>query len=300
MLAANLKVAREVCRGLRRPREDRQHADRAREPHRRVDVRLHRDDGAGQDEGVLRGAEVGDGRPQVRLRDARAARGPDPRPGRRARARRRSTRRPPSSSTSAEHAASLFNLQTFGNVYTRMSNPTTAVFEERMAALEGGRAARRHGHRPGGRDGRAPQHLPRRATTSCRRRRSTAARTRCSTSTSRSSASRRRSSIPTTRRTSAGRIKPEHQGDLLRDARQPARSTWSTSRRSARSRARRACRSWSTTPSPRPTSAGPSKHGADIVVHSATKFIGGHGTTMGGVIVESGQVPLGQRQVSRR
>src|SRR5512139_4250991 len=42
---------------------------------------------------------------------------------------------------SADHAASLFNLQTFGNVYTRLSNPTTAVFEERMAAIEGGRAA---------------------------------------------------------------------------------------------------------------------------------------------------------------
>src|SRR5699024_10406774 len=32
----------------------------------------------------------------------------------------------------------------------------------------------------------------------------------------------------------------------------------------------------------------PLEHGADIVVHSATKFIGGHGTTMGGVIVEKG------------
>ncbi len=42
---------------------------------------------------------------------------------------------------SADHAASLFNLQTFGNVYSRISNPTVAVFEERMAALEGGRAA---------------------------------------------------------------------------------------------------------------------------------------------------------------
>ena len=42
---------------------------------------------------------------------------------------------------SAEHAASLFNLQTFGNVYSRISNPTVAVFEERMAALENGRAA---------------------------------------------------------------------------------------------------------------------------------------------------------------
>src|ERR1700745_4097094 len=42
---------------------------------------------------------------------------------------------------SADHAASLFNLQTFGNVYTRLSNPTVAALEERVAALEGGRAA---------------------------------------------------------------------------------------------------------------------------------------------------------------
>jgi O-acetylhomoserine (thiol)-lyase len=41
---------------------------------------------------------------------------------------------------SAEHAASLFNLQTFGNVYSRISNPTVAVLEERVASLEGGRA----------------------------------------------------------------------------------------------------------------------------------------------------------------
>src|SRR5512145_2979920 len=37
-----------------------------------------------------------------------------------------------------EHAANLFNLQRFGNIYTRIMNPTTAVFEERMASLEGG------------------------------------------------------------------------------------------------------------------------------------------------------------------
>lgn len=39
---------------------------------------------------------------------------------------------------SAEHAASLFNMERAGHVYSRLSNPTTAVFEERMAALEGG------------------------------------------------------------------------------------------------------------------------------------------------------------------
>ncbi len=36
------------------------------------------------------------------------------------------------------HAADLFALQTFGNIYSRLSNPTTAAFEERIASLEGG------------------------------------------------------------------------------------------------------------------------------------------------------------------
>ena len=40
-----------------------------------------------------------------------------------------------------DHAAALFGLQTFGNIYTRIGNPTTAVLEERVAALEGGTAA---------------------------------------------------------------------------------------------------------------------------------------------------------------
>ncbi len=41
---------------------------------------------------------------------------------------------------SVDHAASLFGLQSFGNIYTRIGNPTTAVLEERVAALEGGTA----------------------------------------------------------------------------------------------------------------------------------------------------------------
>jgi O-acetylhomoserine (thiol)-lyase len=40
-----------------------------------------------------------------------------------------------------DHAADLFNLSTFGFVYTRLGNPTVAVLEERLASLEGGRAA---------------------------------------------------------------------------------------------------------------------------------------------------------------
>jgi O-acetylhomoserine (thiol)-lyase len=40
-----------------------------------------------------------------------------------------------------DHAASLFGLKAFGNIYTRIMNPTQAVLEERLAALEGGTAA---------------------------------------------------------------------------------------------------------------------------------------------------------------
>src|SRR5271166_2966933 len=40
-----------------------------------------------------------------------------------------------------DHAASLFNLHDFGYIYSRLTNPTVAVLEERLAALEGGRAA---------------------------------------------------------------------------------------------------------------------------------------------------------------
>ena len=41
----------------------------------------------------------------------------------------------------SDHAARLFGLQEFGNIYTRIMNPTTDVFEKRIAALEGGVAA---------------------------------------------------------------------------------------------------------------------------------------------------------------
>src|ERR1039457_5533222 len=42
---------------------------------------------------------------------------------------------------SAEHAANLFALKEFGNIYTRLMNPTIDVFEQRIAAIEGGTGA---------------------------------------------------------------------------------------------------------------------------------------------------------------
>src|SRR3954453_20518137 len=67
-----------------------------------------------------------------------AGAGPDPTPGARA--------VPIYQTTSyvfddVDHAAALFNLQKFGNIYSRLTNPTVSVLEERVAALEGGTAA---------------------------------------------------------------------------------------------------------------------------------------------------------------
>ena len=46
-----------------------------------------------------------------------------------------------------DHAASLFGLQAFGNIYSRITNPTCSVLEERVAALEGGHGRPRGGFR---------------------------------------------------------------------------------------------------------------------------------------------------------
>ncbi len=43
---------------------------------------------------------------------------------------------------STEHAANLFALKEFGNIYSRLTNPTNDVLEKRLAALDGGAAAR--------------------------------------------------------------------------------------------------------------------------------------------------------------
>jgi O-acetylhomoserine (thiol)-lyase len=190
---------------------------------------------------------------------------------------------------SAEHAASLFNLQTFGNVYSRISNPTVAVFEERMAALEGGRASLAAS------SGQAAQMC---ALLTILRQGDEI----ISSSTlyggtysqfdvtfrqfgihtvfvnSDDPENFRKAITPKTRAIYAetmgnpqinvldieavARIAKEAGVPLIID------NTFAS-----------------------PYLCQPIKFGADIVVHSATKFIGGHGTTMGGVVVESGKFP---------
>ena len=186
-----------------------------------------------------------------------------------------------------DHAASLFGLQAFGNIYTRIGNPTNAVLEERVAALEGGTAglAVASGH--------AAQVLVMHALMTpgdefvASRRSSMAARSTSSTTPSRISAGTWCGPTPTTSRASSGRSRPRPRRSS--SSRSPIRAASSpTSRRSPPSRAAPAFRSSSTTRWRRPICAGRSTHGADIVVHSLTKFLGGHGNSIGGLIVDGG------------
>ena len=190
---------------------------------------------------------------------------------------------------SADHAASLFNLQTFGNVYTRISNPTTAVFEERMAALEGGRAAL--------------------ATASGQAAEMTAVLTLAKQGDEIVSASTlyggtyalfevslRDLGIQTTF------VDPDDPQNFKRALTKKTKLLYAETIGNPRMNvldiaAVAAIAHEAGIPLiidntfPSPMLCRPLEHGADIVVHSATKYIGGHGTTMGGVIVESGKFP---------
>ncbi len=59
-----------------------------------------------------------------------------------------------------EHAANLFGLRELGNIYTRLMNPTTDVFEKRMAAIEGGTGAIATASGAGSHHLRDPEHHP--------------------------------------------------------------------------------------------------------------------------------------------
>ena len=190
---------------------------------------------------------------------------------------------------SADHAASLFNLQTFGNVYSRISNPTVAVFEERVAALEGGRAALATA------TGQAAQ-MTALLTLLEQGDQIVSASTLYGGTYSQFEVTFRKFGIDTVfvdpddpqnfKRALTPRTKllyAETAGNprinildiaavaaIAKDAGLPLviDNTFAS-----------------------PYLCRPFEWGADIVLHSATKYIGGHGTTMGGVLVESGKFP---------
>ena len=196
-----------------------------------------------------------------------------------------------------EHAADLFGLAELGNIYTRIMNPTQAVFEERMAALEGGVGALGDRERAGRADDRAAE--PRRERRAHRVER-VALRRHLQPAALHVPEARHRGQLhrrPRRPRRVEGGDPPEHARRSTARASATRRATSSTSRASPKiahdnehpARDRQHARE------PVPP-ASRCAHGADIVVHSATKFIGGHGTSIGGIIVDGGTFDyVGQR-----
>ena len=187
-----------------------------------------------------------------------------------------------------DHAASLFNLHNFGYIYTRLNNPTVAVLEERVANLEGGRAA------VAAASGHAAQFLVF-ATMLEQGDEFVASRNLYGGSLTQFGLSFkklgwtchfvdptdpenfRRALTPQAARRSSSKAWPI-----------PAVSSsiWSRWRRS---RTMPAFHSSSIIRWRRPYLCRPFEWGADLVTHSTTKFLDGHGNSLGGIVVESGK-----------
>jgi len=190
---------------------------------------------------------------------------------------------------SADHAASLFNLQTFGNVYTRLSNPTTAVFEERMAALEGGRASVATA------TGQAAEMVAFLNLLQSGDHVVSSAKVYGGTNTM-LTVNLRKLGIESTMvdpddpENFRKALKPNTRAIFSETLGNPAINVIDIAAVGAIAREAGVPFIVDNTAAS-PYLCRPFDHGADIVVHSATKFIGGHGTTMGGVVVEKGTFP---------
>ena len=190
---------------------------------------------------------------------------------------------------SPEHAASLFNLQTFGNVYSRLSNPTVAVFEERIASLEGGRAAVATG------SGMAAQMIA--LLNVCEAGDEiVAARTLYGGTHTQLSVNFKKLGIHTVFVDSsdpenfAKAITPRTKALYAETLGNPSLNVLDIEA-VARIGNQAGVPLFIDNTFASPYLCRPFEWGAAICLHSATKFIGGHGTTMGGVIVESGTFP---------
>ena len=192
---------------------------------------------------------------------------------------------------SADHAASLFNLQTFGNVYSRISNPTVAVFEERMAALEGGRAALAAS------SGQAAQMC---ALLTILRQGDeiVSASTLYGGTYSQFDVTFRQFGINTVF------VNPDDPENFRKALTPRTRVLYAETMGNpqinvldieavAKIAKEAGVPLIVDNTFASPYLCQPIRFGADVIIHSATKFIGGHGTTMGGVVVESGKFPWG-------
>lgn len=187
------------------------------------------------------------------------------------------------------HAAALFNLQRFGHIYSRISNPTTAVFEERMASLERGAGALALG------SGQAAQFI---ALSSLLQSgdEMVASRDLYGGTYTQFDISFRRLGIQTTF------VDPDDPENFRRAITPNTRALYAETIGNPKMNvldiaAVAAIAHEHNIPLvidntfASPALCRPIEHGADIVLHSATKYIGGHGTSIGGVIVDSGRFP---------
>ncbi len=190
---------------------------------------------------------------------------------------------------SADHAASLFNLQTFGNVYSRISNPTVAALEERVAALEGGRAALATA------TGMAAQMVA--LLTLCRNGdHLVASRTLYGGTYSQLAVTFAQFGIDTTfvdgddPANFRAAVRPNTKAVYVETIGNPQLDVADLAAVADIAHAAGVPLVVDNTLAS-PYLCRPFEHGADIVLHSVTKYLGGHGTTMGGIVVESGKFP---------
>jgi O-acetylhomoserine (thiol)-lyase len=187
------------------------------------------------------------------------------------------------------HAAALFNLEESGNIYTRMGNPTTTVFEDRMASLEGGAGAVAVS------SGQAAQVLA--ATSLCQAGDEFVASSTLygGTFTLFDATLRRFGLTPVF-------VEPDDPENFRRAITPRTRFLYGETIANPRMNVldfERVAAIAHEAGVPlivdntfaSPFLCRPIEFGADIVVQSATKFIGGHGTSIGGVIVDSGKFP---------
>ncbi len=190
---------------------------------------------------------------------------------------------------SAEHAAHLFNLQTFGNVYSRLSNPTVAALEERVAALEGGRAAVASASGMAAESMalmtilQAGDHI-------------VAAGALYGGSVTMLAVNLKKFGIETTfvdatkPEAFAAAMRPNTRAVFAETLGNPSLIVLDIAAVADVAHAHGVPLIVDNTV-PSPALCNPCALGADIVVHSATKYLAGHGTTLGGVVVESGKFP---------
>ncbi|MDK1489162.1 O-acetylhomoserine aminocarboxypropyltransferase [Sinorhizobium sp. 7-81] len=185
-----------------------------------------------------------------------------------------------------DHAAALFGLQQFGNIYTRIMNPTQAVLEERIAALEGGTAALAvaSGHaaqllvfhtimRPGDNFVAATQLYGGSVNQFGQAFKSFDWQVRWADCADPASFD--------------AKIDERTKGIFIESLANPG-GTFVDIAAIAEVARRRGLPLIVDNTMATPYLLRPLEHGADIVVHSLTKFIGGHGNSMGGIIVDGG------------